>query len=121
MGRAAPRPCTAPGCRGLVDGASRTSRCVQHARPAWETNQGTTAHQRGYGARWRKLRALVLAEEPLCRECSKAGRIAAARIVDHIVPKAEGGGDERSNLQPLCLRCSNDKTQREAQRGRAKG
>lgn len=28
-----------------------------------------TAHARGYGKSWRQLRALVLSEEPLCREC----------------------------------------------------
>lgn len=120
MGVLAPRPCTSPGCRKLVSGASRTSRCAEHAPAPWATNEGKTAHQRGYGARWRRLRAVVLASEPLCRQCDREGRIAAARIVDHVVPKAEGGTDEMSNLQPLCLRCSNEKTQREAARGRAK-
>lgn len=29
--------------------------------------------------------------------------------VDHIVPKSKGGGDELSNLQPMCSRCNTKK------------
>lgn len=61
-----------------------------------------------YGStRWRKLRALVLNEEPLCRLCERQGKTTAADTVDHI---KEHKGDvalfyDRDNLQPLCRPC----------------
>ena len=71
-----------------------------------------TAHQRGYGATWRRLRILVLREEPLCRHCS-----AAATDVDHIVPLAVGGTHDRENLCPLCHACHSRKTVLDRLRG----
>ena len=67
------------------------------------TSENSTA--RGYDRRWRKLRLLVLQEEPLCRMCAEIGRTTLATVVDHIKPKRDGGTDERENLQPLCKRC----------------
>lgn len=63
-----------------------------------------------------RIRAAVLAEEPLCRHCLAQGRTEAATIVDHIVPIAGGGTDDRSNLQGLCGPCHDVKTREEAQR-----
>lgn len=71
---------------------------------------GRTAHQRGYGARWQKLRLLILERWPLCRACASQGRTRAATVVDHITPKADGGSDDETNLQPLCTDCHDDKT-----------
>jgi len=34
-------------------------------------------------------------------------------MCDHIKPKAQGGGDERANLQRLCRMCEQGKTGRE--------
>ena len=39
-------------------------------------------------------------------------------FVDHIIPKAEGGTDDESNLQSLCKPCHAAKTDREKNRGR---
>jgi len=64
-------------------------------------------------ANWQRLRAAVLAREPLCRECQRQGMVTAAHVVDHIVPVQDGGTDATSNLQPLCASCHNAKTQRE--------
>jgi len=36
--------------------------------------------------------------------------------VDHITPRAEGGGEGAENLQSLCARCHAAKTGREGQR-----
>lgn len=52
-------------------------------------------------------------EEPLCRRCLAEGRTSATEEVDHIIPKAEGGTDERENLQGLCEECHRRKTQEE--------
>jgi len=118
MPRLAPRPCTKPGCRALVDGSSRSSRCPEHAPPAWQTSAVRSAQDRGYGYQWQRIRRLVLAGEPLCRSCDRRGIVRSAAVVDHIVPKSEGGTDDTDNLQPLCLACHNEKTQAEARRGR---
>ena len=65
------------------------------------------------GRTWQRIRLQVLAEEPLCRACQAADRVTAAAEVDHIKPLHHGGTDERSNLQPLCAECHEQKTRAE--------
>lgn len=60
------------------------------------------------GAAWQKLRAQVLAEEPLCRECLEQGRTEPSTDCDHI--DGNPGNNERSNLQGLCHACHSTKT-----------
>jgi len=62
-------------------------------------------------AQWKAIRAKVLASEPLCRECAKAGRVTAALHVDHI--DGDSWNNEPDNLQPLCIPCHGRKTVRE--------
>lgn len=113
MPRKAKRPCTYPGCIALVDGGSR---CPDH-QSEWQRNRNKqidenrpTAHQRGYDARWRRIRLRVLREAPLCVDCAARGITTAATDVDHIVPLAHGGTHARSNLQSLCKPCHSRKT-----------
>jgi 5-methylcytosine-specific restriction enzyme A len=54
---------------------------------------------------WRRNRARFLKYNPQCVSCG-----AQATEVDHITPKAKGGGDEWENLQALCKRCHSSKT-----------
>ena len=55
--------------------------------------------------RWQRTRAMVLAEEPMCRGCGLP-----AQAVDHIVDISKGGAwYDRENLRPLCNRCHNAK------------
>lgn len=103
----AKRPCCKAGCAALVD----TGYCAKHQRD-YEQQRGSSA-SRGYGGVWQRLRAVVLAEEPLCRACRAEGRITAATDLDHIIAKARGGTDARANLQPLCHACHSTKTARE--------
>lgn len=99
--------CSHPGCSALTS----KGRCENHSGPsastpkAWATTT-TSSSARGYGSRWRKLRALKLAEQPVCEACRRA----MATTVDHIKPKARGGGDEWENLQSLCDPCHKAKT-----------
>lgn len=58
-------------------------------------------------------RAQVLDEEPYCRACLKRGQHVASDVVDHIVPLAWGGGDERDNKQGLCVPCHDAKSKAE--------
>ncbi len=54
-------------------------------------------------------------EERVCHVCG----LPAADEVDHVIPLAEGGADDASNLRPIhALPCHRDKTQAEAQRMR---
>lgn len=63
--------------------------------------------------RWRELRALTLRREPLCRECSRRGRVRVATEVHHIEPvdgaptaaAKEALMFSRGNLEPLCHQC----------------
>ena len=60
---------------------------------------------------WRRLRAVVLASEPLCRDCRRRGRITSAVAVDHI--DGDTFNNLRSNLCPLCTPCHTRKTNKE--------
>ena len=79
-----------------------------------------TRQERGYGREHERMRAIVLYEEPLCRPCLAEGRTTASVIADHIIPKAEGGTDERENYQGICRPCDSAKTAKEAARAKAR-
>lgn len=62
------------------------------------------------GHAWQKLRASVLAGEPLCRHCTARGLTVPATDVDHM----NGADDNRlESLQPLCHECHSRKTARD--------
>lgn len=118
------RYCGEPGCPELV----ASGRCSAHAR-VYDTRRGTACN-RGYDARWRRLRRrfihrlIALGIGPLCgarlpgapetahSRCVADHRVVAGAVVDHIVPHR---GDERRlydtlNLQFLCKACHDRKT-----------
>lgn len=76
-------------------------------RNARARDQRPSAALRGYGHAWRKLRALILAERPLCEApgCNRP-----AKDVDHRVARAKGGTDDESNLVAYCHSCHSKKT-----------
>lgn len=79
-------------------------------RRPWESTRASR-HARGYGRVHVRLRALLLAQEPLCRMCTAKGRVTPATIADHVTPLAAGGErDTLENLQPLCAECHTAKT-----------
>ena len=64
--------------------------------------------------RWQNLRLETLREQPFCKECEKKGRTSASVICDHIDNiKREIDFWDKSNLQGLCVKCHNRKSQRE--------
>lgn len=83
------------------------------AAPVHRHEARGSSSARGYGARWRRLRAMVLSQEPLCRACLERGATTPATDVDHIRPRRLGGTDRRDNLQALCHACHSSKTGRE--------
>jgi len=92
-----------------------TLRAPRHSTPVvryqLRPNEPAKQHRRALAlnsAAWRKLRAEVLADEPLCRVCASKRRITAASCVDHIDGNASNNA--RENLQALCSRCHSRKT-----------
>lgn len=109
--RAAPRPCTWPGCGALVVGEARCPRHRAQVRAEDQARRGTSA-ERGYGGRWQKARAGFLAAHPLCARCEAKGRVEPATVVDHVTPHR---GDRElfwssANWQALCKPCHDSKT-----------
>lgn len=109
----AKRGCSYPGCTALV---ATGSRCPDHQRQAdqqrnqqIDAQRGTPA-QRGYDARWRKIRLMHLRAHPLCVDCASRHLTVAATDVDHILPLAQGGTHAAENLQSLCHSCHSRKT-----------
>jgi hypothetical protein len=88
------RQCLGSGDDGCVEfvevpsGSRREARCLAHATPAGWTR---------YGPEYRRNRERLLADGPLCYV---AGCGEAATEADHIVPRVEGGSDDR--LRPAC-------------------
>ncbi|WP_419898597.1 HNH endonuclease signature motif containing protein [Roseomonas sp. USHLN139] len=69
--------------------------------------QRGSAFARGYDTAWRRLRLVVLGEEPLCRFCRERGVVRAATEVDHIAPIASRPDLRlaQANLRSLCRSC----------------
>ena len=114
MPTAAPTPCRYPGCPALLPAPGYCDTHLRSVRKQQDERRGSAA-ARGYGARWRKARALYLSRHPLCAECLRLGRTVAASVVDHIRPHKGSRTlfwDER-NWQALCKPCHDAKTARE--------
>ena len=104
-------PCLWVGCPGYAAQGGR-GYCAGCAR-ARERDRGTST-QRGYGGKWRKVSERVRREQPVCRVCATRPSV----HVDHIIPKTQGGDDDRSNLQGICFPCHQAKTRRESNKHR---
>lgn len=83
-------------------------------RKAWVRRAGYK-DRRVRGRAGQRMRAEVMAEEPFCRRCLEKGEQVRSDVVDHIVPLAFGGGEERSNKQALCNACHDEKSKIERQ------
>lgn len=74
-------------------------------------------------ARWKALRAQVMAIQPLCKMCEQVGKVESTAVVDHIKPHK---GDpvlfwDWRNLQGLCAPCHDSGKQTEERKGHAIG
>ena len=95
------QPTTCESCHQRLGLTDRQSRTGSH----WsDWNRGTST-ERGYGVAWRRIRDAVLNDEPLCRSCAQQRKTTVATQVHHIIGRADGGTDERSNLEPRCDAC----------------
>lgn len=105
------RPCL--DCGELHLNPSRCPACQRRYDRARDEARGS-ASARGYGYRWRRLTARILAEHRaaygnVCPGWMREPHRAEVLTVDHIIPRAAGGSDERSNLQVLCRVCNSTK------------
>lgn len=57
---------------------------------------------------WRKLRAYILTESPLCEHCAERGVVVEATDVDHV--SGDPSDNSMANLQSLCHSCHSIKT-----------
>lgn len=106
--------CTEPGCPTLVT----KGYCLRHNRNR-RLREGQGSRQRdqretnrNYDGRWRKLRKIVLARDPICKDCSEA----PSTEVDHIIPRAptqHAADVTEEELQGLCKPCHSKKTRAE--------
>lgn len=62
------------------------------------------------GAAWRRLRTLVLREQPICPLCAAEGRIEPSTDVHHVDDNA--GNNQRSNLVAWCHSCHSKETRK---------
>lgn len=101
---APPRPCARCGKAG----------CTAHPVPTYRDTK-SSEEAKFYGSTlWKRTRAAHRQQEPLCRECMKAGVTRLGDMVDHIVRIRDGGNPtDPSNLQTMCDPHHNAKRQRE--------
>jgi 5-methylcytosine-specific restriction protein A len=105
--------CSRPYCRNF---AEHRGRCLEHARAEQKAYDDARRESRPFywSKHWRRLRALVLAEEPLCRRCLAEGKFVPTEEIDHILAIKDGGAElKRENCQGLCGPCHRVKTRRE--------
>lgn len=89
-----------------------------HKLPDIDNRQSASA--RGYDNEWKQIRDKWLRSHPWCANPYNyhiTGRVQAV-LVDHITPKRDGGSNNESNLQSLCLKCHARKTSRDNKKGR---
>ncbi|MDW7685227.1 MAG: HNH endonuclease [Bacillota bacterium] len=104
MPRKPKRPCSYPGCPELTDDWY----CEQHQRlvnKQYNKYQRNPESNKRYGRSWKKIRDRYIKTHPLCEECHRKGRLTPAEEVHHIIPLANGGGNNKENLVSLCKSC----------------
>lgn len=91
----------------------RRTTAPQPKRVDW----GTTKGKRITGRRLQRERERLFADDSLCVECRKRGRVTVATIRDHKLALAFGGTDTAENTQGLCTDCHDAKSKAEAAEG----
>lgn len=101
--------------------AAPTHRPMPHLAPVHRVESPDEAYGQGRGGRpWRRKRDEVLRRDGYlckCDDCVAENRLLIAHEVDHIVPKAEGGTDDPSNLRAINRDCHRAKSAKERARG----
>ena len=108
MPKMPPRPCTTARCSNM---STNKGKCEEHQPEPWQSSIGKTPTERGYGAKWKRIRKRALVRDNyLCQDCLSRNILTNATDVDHILNKKRGGTDAIDNLQSLCNPCHKAKT-----------
>ena len=99
------RYCIYPNCSNIAVGskycATHKQKRQQALAQVYDEQRGS-AQDRGYDARWAKVRLAQLRESPVCQHCHDA----VAVLVHHVKPIAEGGDVyDPNNLLSVCASC----------------
>jgi len=90
-----------------ADGRQYAATVAPEKAGGWGSGRG--------GRPWRQKReSILLRDKYTCQAC---GTVTLDLEVDHIVNIAQGGNDDDSNLQALCVPCHQAKTATEAAQG----
>lgn len=95
-----------------ADYGTRCDECKRAEQRLRDQRRGTPA-QRGYGYAWRVIRKRVL--EAYGYRCHYCG--GEAKTVDHVVPLADGGTADPSNLVAACVSCNSSRGGKRAHNG----
>jgi 5-methylcytosine-specific restriction endonuclease McrA len=98
--------CLSRGCSDGGIAVSGTSRCRAHTTYGWGSKKNKAVRDAMYASRsYREYRRRILAAKPQCcyPRCTRV-----ADTLDHIVAVSLGGGNERSNLRPMCRKHNQD-------------
>lgn len=112
MPRMSNKLCSVQGCYIVVPAG--TYYCSKHKPEPFQRNNRYVRDKFYDSTAWKKCSRSYLIEHPLCISCKEKGRTTPAVHTDHIIPIGKGGSKlDRSNLQPLCLKCHASKTGKE--------
>jgi 5-methylcytosine-specific restriction protein A len=90
---------------GCPQKAASRGFCLSHANQQLEQTRPNIELRKLYRtARWRRLRDIVLFEEPVCVECLAEGFRIASHDVHHLEKATLHNFWDRNNLQALCVR-----------------
>jgi 5-methylcytosine-specific restriction protein A len=102
------RPCNRAGCPALIEQGQRFCPAHQQQHRQASEERRTPRLQAGFysSKEWRRMRAIVLRDEPLCA-CGQS-----SDTVDHIIDRRKRPdlALERSNLKGMCSGCHSRKT-----------
>lgn len=116
-------PCNYPGCSALT----HERYCAAHQQVEQKRyNQEHPVDDAYYqSVAWRRLRTAYARSHPYCvdpyGDHKRAGQQVPMTVVDHKVPRQQGGKDTWDNLQALCRPCHARKSIEEGSRWGVKG
>lgn len=88
---------------------------MESVKPYWtqynQTARKSTADKRYKTQAWKAYSESFRRAHPLCAECERKGLVTASTLVDHIIRVNFGGSfHDRTNHQPMCFDCHQDKS-----------